>query len=72
MYCLVMSPTELRRVMDKLNLSIVDVAAGTKLHPHTIEKFLKGRRRVNKSTLLLLEQFVLTKISDPERKAAIE
>lgn len=52
-----MSSTDLKRFLDARGLSVIDVAAATKIHPQTITRFLKGQT-VQKSTLFMLETYV--------------
>lgn len=54
-----MKISEIRKLLKERNLSNVDVAAATKLHPQTIASFLLGQK-THKSTQLLIEHYVLS------------
>lgn len=52
-----MSAAEARRVCEANGLTAVDVAAATKIHPQTVQKFLKGRQ-VHRGNALLIETYL--------------
>lgn len=52
-----MKAVELKRFLDAQGLTVVDVAAATKISPNTIYRFLRGLS-IHRGTLFLLESYV--------------
>lgn len=52
-----MSAAELDKWMKKYNVTAVDIASALKMHPTTIDKFLKGAP-VRRSTIAAFERFM--------------
>ena len=64
-----MTATDFKSFLERAGLTVIDVAAATKIHPQTITRFLRGGR-VHPSTRTLIEQFVAKQVSPPTAKAA--
>lgn len=62
MYDSEMSATEFKSFLERAGLTVIDVAAATKIHPQTVTRFLKGGR-VHISTRTILEHFVAKRTS---------
>lgn len=69
MYASEMSSTEFKTFLEQAGLTVIDVAAATKIHPQTITRFLRGGR-VHSSTRTLIEQFVAKQVSPPAPRAS--
>lgn len=54
---LVMSANLLKQILSMTGKTVIDVAAATKIHPNTINRYLKGDR-VNPSTEAALKRWV--------------
>lgn len=52
-----MKAVELKKWMEKNDVTEVDIASALKIHPITIYRFLKGKS-VNRSTLAGFERFI--------------
>ncbi len=44
--------------LEERNLTVIDVAAFTRLAPKTISRFMKQRGNHNRSTLMAIERFI--------------
>jgi hypothetical protein len=66
-----MSATELRSWMKKHDVTEVDIAAALKIHPVTVQRYLKGKS-VHRSTKAALERYVAEQnIALTNRKVAV-
>ena len=62
-----MKTSEIRKRMRDDNKTIIDICAGTKLSPNTVRSFLE-EKKVNYSSQLAIENFVLKKMKQPSKK----
>lgn len=64
-----MSVSDLKKWMERNEMTPIDIAAALKIHPNTVNNFLKGKR-VHRSTRAALERLVHQHKSSMEQKTS--